>query len=188
METKIPVKEIMTRDVITIQGDRDVQDASMKMVEKEVGSLVVVDKENKPIGIITERDLVRKVLSKGKSIGTRIKKVMTEPLVSVNKNEELNEAIRKMRDLNIKKLPVIESGKLEGIMTETDVLSISPEMNEILGEATTFTQNPNRTEDWETGICESCSSFSKNLQSVEGGVLLCEQCREETEVEGAEAQ
>jgi len=188
METRIPVKEIMTRDVVTIEKGSDINEAAEKMASERVGSIVVTDRNDHPIGMITERDFIRKVFGKDKDRNKlKVEEIMTTPLATINDEMELNKAIRKMRRLNVKKLPVIRGGELIGIVTETDVLSISPEIAEILGEvAKIYGQGPlteKSEEEWATtGICEECSTFSESLEAVRG-TLLCEQCREESDME-----
>ncbi|PTD93598.1 hypothetical protein C9439_05965 [archaeon SCG-AAA382B04] len=182
METRVPVKEIMTRDVKSISQNKNARKASEIMLEENVGSLVVLDEIDNPIGILTEKDLVRKVISKNKSPSEVIvNEIMTKPLVTIPPNTDLNEAVRKMSDLNIKKFPVVKDNELLGIVTENDVLAVSPALNEILEEIARINQDtgPTAEESWtDTGICQNCGTYSKNLTEV-GGNLICEKCREE---------
>ncbi|WGI17045.1 CBS domain-containing protein [Methanonatronarchaeum sp. AMET-Sl] len=187
METKIPVKEIMTLDVVTVDVDDDVQSAGIKMADKNIGSVIVVD-DGTPVGIITEKDLVHKVLAKGYSPDELVvKDVMTRPLVTIEKEEEINTAIRKMRKLKIERLPVISGKELVGIITSNDILSVSPEIFDILSEAAEiYGSNKiySENKEWDTtGICNSCNTFSTELDLVEGE-LICEQCRDEVEAGG----
>ncbi|OUJ18693.1 CBS domain containing protein [Methanonatronarchaeum thermophilum] len=187
METKIPVKEVMTLDVVTVEVDDDVQTASRKMADEGIGSVIAIE-EGTPVGIITEKDLVHKVLAKGYSPDKLlVKDVMTRPLVTIEKEEEINTAIKKMRKLKIERLPVTSGKELVGIITSNDIMSISPEIVEILTEAAEI-YGSNKTlpdnREWDTtGICNSCNTFSTELDLVEGE-LFCEQCREEVEAGG----
>jgi signal-transduction protein with cAMP-binding, CBS, and nucleotidyltransferase domain len=83
----------------------------------------------KPVGIMTERDLLKRVLSKSKQLGKKkVTEVMSENLVSVSPQIEIEEAARLMYEKKIKKLPVIEKGKLLGLVTLTDILRIHPQI------------------------------------------------------------
>jgi CBS domain-containing protein len=86
---------------------------------------VVVD-EDKPVGIVTERDLVRKGIIGRLDVHSSIEKVMSSPLITISKNTTLSEATKLMIEKEIRRLPVVENGKLVGIITATDVLNISP--------------------------------------------------------------
>ncbi len=186
MVSRIPVKEIMTRDVITADEKMDAQAASTKMLNNNIGSLVILNEKGKPSGILTERDLVRKVISKDLSPSeVRVKEIMTKPLITIKPNLGLNEAVRKMRNLEIKKLPVVSENKLRGILTESDVLTISPALNEVFEEVSEINrENPFSGQDnWtDTGICQNCGTYSEDLKAISGN-LLCEQCRDELELE-----
>lgn len=186
MKTRIPVKEIMTRNVISISESKNAQKASKKMLDENVGSLVVLNEKKKPAGILTERDLVRKVISKNREPKKiKVKNIMTKPLITIDPETDLNKAVRKMRDLDIKKLPIVKENDLLGILTESDVLTVSPALNDVLEEVARINQarGPREEESWtDTGICENCGTYSKDLKAV-GGNLFCEQCREELEIE-----
>src|SRR3989304_132675 len=82
MEVRMQVKEIMTRNVATIDIKSDVQRLSRKMLELDVGSVIITDKEL-PVGIVTERDIVRKIVSVNlRPIDISIKELMTTPLIT----------------------------------------------------------------------------------------------------------
>lgn len=124
----LEVHEIMVDKVITIRTDATVKDAAILMNKYEIGCLVVVE-NGKPVGIITERDLLKRIL--GKSEENKHKKVveiMTKPLVSAVPNIEIEEAAKLMFDKKIKKLPIVKKGKLLGLLTLTDILRIQPQL------------------------------------------------------------
>jgi CBS domain-containing protein len=89
------VKDLMTETVVTIEANKTVTEAAALMSQNDVGNLIVMD-DNKPIGIVTERDLVRRVLAKGKSPNIKISEVMTTPLRVIDSDAPLKEAARKM--------------------------------------------------------------------------------------------
>jgi len=116
------VEEVMTRRVVTIPSTATVREASELMDTENIGSLVVVE-ENRPVGIVTERDLVRKVLARHRDPGeVRVSEVMSKPLIYVTPDAFLSEAAGLMGGHNIRRLPVIEGDRLVGIITMYDII------------------------------------------------------------------
>jgi CBS domain-containing protein len=113
------VKDVMTKTVITVESNKTVTEAAALMTENDVSNLIVME-DNTPIGIITERDFVRRVLAKDKNPKTRISEVMSTPLRVIDPDAPLKEAARKMVRKRIRRLPVIKDNKLVGIITAAD--------------------------------------------------------------------
>ena len=181
METEIPVRDIMTRPVITADADLDILSAAKIMGSANVGSLIVVS-ESKATGILTERDLVKKVIAKGVDPrSVLVGDVMSAPVVSIEPEASLHDAASLMLRSRVKRLPVISNGKLLGIITDTDLVSGSSfGMNEILGDLLEMHRESVHFElprEVVRGICEVCGQLSDSLQSV-NGELLCWSCRD----------
>ena len=113
------VKEVMTKTVITVESNKTVIEAAALMAENDVANLIVMD-DNTPIGIVTERDFVRRVLAKEKPSKTKISEIMSTPLRVIDPDAPLKEAARRMVRKRIRRLPVIKDNKLVGIITATD--------------------------------------------------------------------
>jgi CBS domain-containing protein len=113
------IKDIMTKDVVTIESTKTVFDAAEVMTEKEVGCLIVVIKAF-PVGIITERDIVKRIVAKHVSVDTKLKDVMTKTLITVGPDTSLKDAARVMSTNKIRRLPVLKDNKLVGIVVATD--------------------------------------------------------------------
>ena len=113
------VKDVMTKTVVTVESNKTVTEAAALMAENDVGNLIVMD-GNTPIGIVTERDFVRRVLAKEKNPKTKISEVMSTPLRVIDPDAPLKEAARRMVRKRIRRLPVIKDNKLVGIITATD--------------------------------------------------------------------
>ena len=112
----------MTRDVCTIGLPATVRTATKMMREKDIGSLVVVE-DDKPVGVITERDVMVRVTSKKKNpTDITVEEAYSSPLVSISPDRSVREAAEMMLDKNIRRLPVVEGGRLVGIITEKDVM------------------------------------------------------------------
>jgi len=109
----------MTKNVITIDASKTVIEAADLMSQNNVGDLVVMDKDA-PVGIVTERDLVRRVLAERKSLNIKVSEVMTTPLRVIDPEAPLKEAARIMVNKGIRRLPVIKDNKLVGIITTAD--------------------------------------------------------------------
>jgi CBS domain-containing protein len=126
----------MIKEVISIDLEASVKDATNMMVQNEIGSLVVTEKR-KPVGIITERDLLSRVLATGKNAeATMVKAIMSKPLICGNPEMNADEAARFMVNKKIKKLPVVEGGRLIGIMTLTDLCTVQPDLAKVIEEET----------------------------------------------------
>lgn len=117
---KLLVKEVMKKNVITIDAEKTIEEACKIMGEKHIGSLIVTI-DNKPCGIFTERDLISKVISKNIDIKkAKVKDFMSSPLIFVRPNIHIREAAKIMVEMHIRRLPVIENDNLVGIFTSSD--------------------------------------------------------------------
>ena len=116
------VRHIMTKNIISVKNNASVVQAASVMVKNDIGS-VVVTKDGKPVGIITEKDIVKRCCV-GKSCGEDLKaeEIMSAPLITIEADASLGEAAMLMSDNKIRRLLVTEKGKIVGIITEKDVL------------------------------------------------------------------
>jgi CBS domain-containing protein len=123
------VKEIMTKNVVTINADASVFDACMMYKEKKVGCLVVVDDET-CVGIVTERDLIeRSICQRRDPEKTKVREIMSQNIKVVYALDTAEKALETMKQYKIKKLPVISSEKVVGIITITDIAEARPEIS-----------------------------------------------------------
>jgi CBS domain-containing protein len=115
------IEKLMTRNVITLPADASVYDAVKLMNKNKIGCLVVVDNSH-IVGILTERDLLERVLEKCRNPKeTRISEIMTRHVITGKPDMELSEATEVMFKNKVKKLPIIEKNRLVGIVTLTDI-------------------------------------------------------------------
>ncbi|MFQ5839040.1 MAG: cyclic nucleotide-binding/CBS domain-containing protein [Thermoplasmata archaeon] len=165
----------MSKKPVTVSPDATIKEAAELMRERDVGSLLAVS-SGKPIGIVTEKDLVTKVVAEDlKSSKIRVKEVMTSPVVTVSPYQEILEAAKTMADLNIRRLAVVDDDNLVGLVTENDVLKVWPALIEITRDRAEMSAPAGES---GVGYCETCSMFSDRL-SLHNGQLLCPECREE---------
>ena len=179
MTTGTLVKNIMSKPAIQINHDKTVQDAAQVMVKHRVGSIIVV-KDSNPIGIITETDINKKVVAPGKDPRKlKTKDIMSAPLVFSNPDEDILVTVEKMKKHKVKRIPVVEKGKIVGIVADTDVARASPDMLDILDFRLKMRSfKPSVEESVTLGICEVCGEYSVGLQFVDDQ-WVCENCRED---------
>jgi len=189
MRTRMIVKDVMTSPVVTIAETATANKVAELMLENKVGCVIVVDKTGNAIGIVTERDLVVRVLAKNLAPSdARAKDFMTCPLVTVEPEANVTDAARMMSKQNIRRLGVLYRAKLVGIVSSKDILDVMPELLEIMQERTRIegAGGPEATEGAEeaplSGYCDRCGAYSENLKDV-NGQNLCEDCRVEVEGE-----
>ncbi|MFH1294413.1 MAG: CBS domain-containing protein [Candidatus Aenigmatarchaeota archaeon] len=128
------VKDVMNSQVETIKAEQSAKDAAIKMVEKGIGSLIVVD-GSKLEGIVTRDDIMHKIIAAGKApAAIKVKNIMTKNVIMVSPMDELDYIVDVMKTKKIKKLPVVEGDQLIGIVTSTDICNAEPNMLKELSE------------------------------------------------------
>jgi CBS domain-containing protein len=115
------VKDMMRKQVVTIDSSLTVKDAAKMMEDSKVGCLIVTEK-NFPVGILTERDFVTRVTSAGKPSSTPVRKVMSSPLISIGPDDSAKKLAELIKEKNIHKIPVVEENKVVGIVSTTDLI------------------------------------------------------------------
>ena len=180
------VRDIMAVNVISMPPDASVFEVSKAMAEMDIGSVIIADKD-RPLGIITESDIVRRVIVKEKDTKTTTaSEIMSSPIVHVEPGTGLTDAMRVMAKSNIRRVAVLKNNSLAGIITSRDLLRWSPELIDILVESLRLKDEnaSSRTEEGDDGDlaayggdCSSCGEYSTDLV-LEDGEYLCESCRE----------
>jgi CBS domain-containing protein len=144
-ERIMPIKDFCTKNVVTARGDETVADAAKMMRDKNVGTIVVVDRQAVPIGMITDRDVAINVAAEGKNpASTRIKEVMSEDLIVLNEERGVFEAVKTMCEQGVRRVPIVDGeGRLSGILSLDDLLMIfGEEMASIAGAVAYGTSSP----------------------------------------------
>ena len=186
LRTRMVVKDIMSSPVVTLDENATSNKVATLMEENDLGCVIVTNKAGKPVGIITERDLVVRVLAKNLvPDAIKAKEIMTAPLVTIQPEATISEAARRMSRLDIRRLGVVYKGNLVGLISSRDILGVMPELIEIIQERTRI-EGAAQAEETEaeekpiSGYCDRCGVFSENLKDV-NGQNLCEDCRIELE-------
>jgi CBS domain-containing protein len=118
------VKDVMVKEVITVNPDTKIRDAVELMNKNEIGCLVVTRK-GKPVGIMTERDVLKKIVCQSKNPEqTRVSEIMSKPLIVGRVDMDWREAAKLMLDHDIKKLPILDGENLVGLVTLTDIARV----------------------------------------------------------------
>ena len=177
MNKQVLVKEVMKANPVIVQPFITVLEAARLMKDKKVDNVIVTE-QGHPLGIVTERDIINKVVCEGKNASDlSTEDVMTTPIVVIDPYCSLQEALKIMGKRNIQRLPVIENNQLIGIITHHDISQMSPALSELDREWSTIEEKDEKNVQGQTfsGKCEDCDGLSTNLKLVEGR-LLCEEC------------
>lgn len=177
MKTKIRVKDAMTMHPITISVKKSLKDCAKLMRKSHVGGVLVV-KGKKLVGIVTEQDIVHKVIAKGKSsLDIELDNIMETELITVNSDLDIYEAMMLMRDEDIRHLPVVEKDKLVGIITVKDILRIEPQLFDfVVAKYELREQKKKPLFRGDTGICELCGKLTDKVYNTKGS-KVCKNCR-----------
>jgi len=133
MQTGVKVGDCMQQSLAVIRGEASLFEVAKKMKATKVGSLLVVDDKKNPFAIITERDIVWKALAKG-STKQKAKAIASRPLMTTAPEADISEAAKVMRDRDVKRLVVAKEGKVVGIISEKDIVRISPSLFDLISE------------------------------------------------------
>lgn len=136
------VKEIMTRDVISVSPQTPVTEVAKLMKEYNIGSVPVCD-GNRIVGIVTDRDIVIRDVAYGKNPSEVVARdVMTAGLTTINAENDIHDAARVMAEKQIRRLPVVEEGRLVGMLALGDI-AVTNRLHDDAGEALSDISKPN---------------------------------------------
>lgn len=124
VEADRPIREFISKRLIGIESNSTIQEAASRMVEFNISSLIILNREGKPVGIITDADLKEKVVAEGLPSDTPVDEVMTRDLITIDINSKLKKVFELMSEKKIKHVPVTEKGEIVGIITFRDLIDI----------------------------------------------------------------
>lgn len=188
IDREVSVAEVMNKAVIVMDINSDIPAIAREMVSRDAGSVIITE-NGMAMGIITERDLVRGIVTEDrKPSKVKASELLSTPLVTIEPEKNIVEASEIMLKANIKRLPVLKDGMIIGVISNTDILMVTPGLNTILKDlidmnseallAVPSIEELSEAEDFSTGVCESCTIFSYDLKFVDGR-YLCGNCRQE---------
>jgi len=173
----IRVEEIMSKNPRIVSGELTVEEGAR--ILKEFGiSTLIIEEDSKPVGIVTDRDFVTKVIAEGLPPTTKLRDIMSTPIIMIPHDENLEDAARIMTRRKIRKLPVVKDDKIVGILSENDIARIYPDLIALAQEyANISNENPEkeRPTEYIAGKCEVCGQFSLRL-TLHNGMLVCPEC------------
>ncbi|MBP2172959.1 CBS domain-containing protein [Methanococcus voltae] len=182
MNLEVSVTEAMSAPVKTVGLDTTLYEVANTLKEHGIGCLIALNDLQKPVGIITEKDLVLNVVArnlKSKEITVR-EIISSKKLISISPKSTVMDAAKKMDELTVKRLPVIDGDKLFGIITVSDITKVSPELFNLLLEASIIHNNENEYDfvkkEEMTGICEVCGAHDS--VNFVNGKYVCRNCLE----------
>jgi signal-transduction protein with cAMP-binding, CBS, and nucleotidyltransferase domain len=178
IRTGVKIADAMTARPVSVEPDLTIEECARVMLTNHVGSLVI-QKARKLMGIITEQDIVRKVVAKKMNPAkTRVKDVMVLDIITAEPSDDIYDALVLMRDNNIRHLPVVHKGRLVGYLTIKDVLKIQPQLFEIIVEKFELREEQNKPLGVGPGeeVCEVCGLPSDRLYETDGE-MCCRICR-----------
>jgi len=179
LETKVPVREIMRRNPKVVDYRATVADAARLMCRKDTSGSCIVNRDGNAIGIVTELDINCKVVARDmKPSDVLVTDIMTSPLITLPADKTVEDAAHLMIHNRVRRLPIVdEKGSVIGIVSVRDILAVSTEINELIGELVLI----NQAEDVESGICSRCGRMADDLRTVDGS-LICSFCSEEDRI------
>jgi CBS domain-containing protein len=173
----VKAEDVMSSPVITIKETDTVLTAAKLMKKHKIGCVVVVDKTGKPRGLITERDIVRRV-SAFDLLPSKVQsgKSMSKPLVTIAPSASVTETAKKMRELKVRRLVIVEGGKLKGIVTSNDIVDVTPALIDVIAEKSQISQVQKVKEPEPlSGYCDRCGSWADEMKSHDGQ-FVCYDC------------
>ncbi len=186
---EVKVEDVMSSPVITIDSNDTVLGAAKLMKKHGIGCVVVADKSGNPLGLLTERDIVRRV-SALDMLPSKAKagKSMTKPPVTIDASANITEAAKKMRELKIRRLVVMQAGKLKGIITSNDIVDVTPALIDVITEKSQISPIERRKEPAPlSGYCDQCGSWTDELKPHDGQ-FFCDDCISEVTVASEEEE
>src|SRR3989338_258874 len=165
MKSGIKVADAMTINPISVSANTSLIECSRIMSEKHVGAVVVRDWNS--LWILTEQDIVRKAVANNVDLNERVKGFMETDIITITPNADIYDALIKMRDNNIRHLPVVENNEMAGLLTIKDILKIEPDLFDLIVEKFELREESrkliNRIIPTE-GICQVCGQYSEKVK------------------------
>ncbi len=182
MKTGYKVMDAMTINPVMLSKDTSLKECAQIMEKKHVGAVLIGTKDNVE-GVLTEQDIVRKVVGKGiNPLEKKVGEFMEKKLLKIRPEKDISDAIVLMRDKNIRHLPVFDGKKFVGLLTLKDILKIQPRLFDLMVERFELREEERKPifkPKEKEGICQTCGNYSEELFNVEE-TLMCKKCKEES--------
>ena len=180
MKSGYKVMDAMTTKPVSVSPEITLQECAKIMDENHVSTVIVQDNDHSA-GILSDQDIVRKAIAKGiNPLNKKVKEFMETDVVTIEPETDIYNALIKMRDMNIRHLPVVKDGQMTGLLTLKDILKIQPQLFELLVEKFELREEKRKPLNRiipNEGICQACGEYSEEIKDVDGS-LLCPNCAE----------
>lgn len=177
-KTGYKICDAMTKKPVSVSPETSIEECALKMRNNHIGSLVIT-KDSKLLGILSDRDIVRRVIAKGLNPKElEAKEVMIKKVITINPEKDIYDALKKMKDSDVRHLPVMNKKEMIGLLTVKDILKIQPELFELMVEKFELREEARKPifgGPISEGICEGCGFPSTNLRQIEDS-FLCTRC------------
>ena len=177
-KTGYKICDAMTKRPVSVSPETSIEQCALKMNEHHIGSLVIT-KDSKLLGILSDRDIVRRVIAKRLNPKElKAEEVMIKKVITIGPEKDIFDALKKMKDTDVRHLPVMDKKEMIGLLTLKDILKIQPELFELMVEKFELREEERKPifgGPISKGICEACGFPSTNLKEIEGS-FLCTRC------------
>jgi len=171
----VTIRDIGRTPAITVLENETVFNMTKLMDKHKIGCVVIVNTKGKPVGIITERDVVRRVVARKKSAQIKCREIMSSPLAIILADAKVDEAAARMGQRGIRRLVIMDRGKLLGVISSLDIMRVTPSLIETVFEKCKAGIEPSLSEKAPlAGYCELCGQWSELLEI--SGKFVCEEC------------
>ena len=177
---EVVVRDIMSRPVITVKESDTGADVAKLMAKHNIGCVLVSGKKGETVGIVTERDIVQRIAAKNLLPSkVTVAVSMSKPVITIQSKATVTEAAKLMNHQKVRRLAVIEDGKLSGVLTMKDILEVTPAIIDLASEKTRVGMaRPLPSRSNLSGYCDECEMWSDSLVQKDG-IFLCQDCAKE---------
>ena len=174
----ITVREIMNSPPVSVSLENTLLDVANTMEENNAWSILVVDKQNKPMGVITAETLVKEVICNNLDpTKTKVREVLYDPFVTVKADTRVRDLVRLLSRKKTKLIGVTYKGKLVGTVELNDIMRIIPDIIESYIDKLSFEREPTiKVDSYVMGYCDRCGVWSERLIHVDGN-YYCPDCQ-----------
>ncbi|MEA3255347.1 MAG: CBS domain-containing protein [Candidatus Altiarchaeota archaeon] len=173
---ELRVGDAMTKGVIYATPEDNIHRIAEIMKKNDIDSVIVMA-EGKGVGIVTDTDIITKVVADGKTPSLiSVSDIMTSPLITIPPSADIDDAARVMRDKNIRRLVVVQNNKIIGLLSEFDLVRVEPAMHLLISEHSKWDiADISSLTGTISGICEVCGNYSEDLRNINGR-MICDEC------------
>lgn len=181
MEMGVRVGDLMTRNFVYVSPQTDLRECAKTLFKKRVGSLIIKEGDELK-GILTEKDIIWAVVKKSARSLKEIKAkdLMKRKVITIKPSEDLSAAIEKFRKKKVRRLPVVEHGKVIGMITTNDVLRLDPGLFQMMAETIKIREETDKIKrrgannSRKYGVCQECGDY--DVLYDDSGQYLCDAC------------